>query len=131
MKTMITSALIATGLTLGAPLAAAQTSTDQSAPAQSTTEPTTPATPGGTMSAGATVSDAEVTAFAQSAAEIQKVQEDIALADADKQKQMVEILEKHSLTPQRFNEIAQTMQSDQALQERIRTAMQANASTAG
>tara|TARA_B100000678_G_scaffold52291_1_gene41765 strand:- start:929 stop:1285 length:357 start_codon:yes stop_codon:yes gene_type:complete len=112
MKTMIASALVATGLTMGAPVALAQSNSSDAMTAQ--------------PQAAATVSDAEVTAFAASAGEIQKVQADSSLEAADKQKQMVSILEKHSLTPQRFNEIAQAMQTDKALAMRIRTAMQAN-----
>ena len=112
MKTMIASTLVATGLTLCAPVALAQSNSSDAMTAQ----------PQATTS----VSDAEVTAFAASAGEIQKVQADSSVDAADKQKQMVSILEKHRLTPQRFNEIADQLQTDKTLATRVSTAMQAN-----
>ncbi|MBW4329582.1 DUF4168 domain-containing protein [Stakelama sp. CBK3Z-3] len=108
MKTIIASALVATGLIAGAPIAAAQSNTMMAEP-QAATD----------------VSDAEVESFAAAAGEMQALPDDSSTDAAAKQQQMLAILKKHNMKPERFNAIGKALQTDKDLQTRVGTAMQA------
>jgi hypothetical protein len=113
------STLITAAALLAAPAAFAQTAQTSPAPA----EPA-PAT-GGTTGAGTaatTVTDAEITQFATAALAVAKVRQDATVPDADKNAKMVEAITASGLPAARFNEIAQAMQSDTALNKKIQDA---------
>lgn len=112
--TMILSAAL-----LSAPAAMAQTTQTSPAPAAPAQEGTTGA---GTAATATAVTDAEVTQFATAALAAAKVRSDASVADADKNAKMVEAISATGLPPARFNEIAQAMQSDTALNKKIQEA---------
>jgi N-acetyl-gamma-glutamylphosphate reductase len=120
------SMLITAAALIAAPAAFAQTS--QTSPAPATTPGTAPAqgATGGTSGAGtaatATVTDTEVTQFATAALAVAKLRQDATVPDADKNAKMVEAITATGLAAPRFNEIAQAMQADQALNKRIQDA---------
>lgn len=117
-----TSMILAAAL-LCAPAAMAQTA--QTAPAPAEPAPAAPAQ-GGTTGAGtaatATVTDTEVTQFATAALSVAKLRQDATVPDADKNAKMVEAITATGLPAARFNEIAQAMQADTALNKRIQDA---------
>lgn len=100
--------------------------TSPSTPDASTSAPATAGTPDAGMAAQgsgtAAVSDAEVTQFASAALAVDKVRKDTSVAEADKNTKMVEAISSSGLQPARFNEIAQAMQADPALNKRIQEA---------
>jgi len=132
----------------------AQPTTPQTAPDQSTSpgsalpdaqpqdalppsEPTTPpadaaappadaAAPSTGAVASATVTDAEVSSYAEAASKVQEIAQNTALADDAKQQQMATAVTASGLEPQRFNEISQAVGADADLRARIQTAMAAH-----
>lgn len=100
--------------------------TTPATPDASTSAPATAGTPDAGMAAQGSgtgaVSDAEVTQFASAALAVDKVRKDTTVAEADKNTKMVEAISSSGLQPARFNEIAQAMQADPALNKRIQEA---------
>lgn len=115
------TSMILSAALLCAPAAMAQT---QTSPAPAEPAPAAPAQSGttGAGTAATTVSDAEITQFATAALAVAKVRQDAAVPDADKNAKMVEAITASGLPPARFNEIAQAMQSDTALNKKIQDA---------
>ena len=109
-----------TALAIGAFLIAAPAfaQTTQPAPSAPSAAPAAPGAPGAKVA----VSDEEVTKFATAAIGVEKIRSDATVAEADKQKTMLSQIQSSGLTPARFNEIAQAMQSDTQLQGRIQAA---------
>ncbi|MDT8758973.1 DUF4168 domain-containing protein [Sphingomonas psychrotolerans] len=104
----------------------AQTTQTSPAPAETQTAPGTAAPATGTSGSGtaatASFSDTEVSQFATAALAIGKIRQDAAVPEADKNAKSVEAITASGLTATRFNEIAQAMSSDQALNKRIQDA---------
>jgi hypothetical protein len=126
------STLIAAAAMLAAPAAFAQTT--QTSPAPPTTPPEAapaPGTSGAGTAATATVTDAEVTQFATAALAVGKIRQDAAVAEPDKNAKSVEAITASGLTAARFNEIAQSMQADPALNKRIQDAAAKQTPAAG
>lgn len=92
---------------------------DAGAPAPTTSAPAAP------TAASGPISDADVSKFAKAVVAVEAIQRDTSVAAADKQTQMAEKVEATGLEPAKFNQIAQTMQSDPALQAKISAAVQA------
>ncbi len=121
------STLIAAAALLATPAAFAQTTQTQT-PAQTSPAPAeSPAAPaGGTTGAGAaataTVTDAEISQFATAALAIGKIRQDAAVPEVDKNTKSVTAITATGLTAVRFNEIAQAMAADEALNKRIQAA---------
>jgi opacity protein-like surface antigen len=113
------TSMILSAALICAPAAMAQTTQTSPAPAAPAQEGTTGA---GTASTAAAVSDAEVTQFATAALAVAKVRQDATVPDAEKNAKMVEAITATGLPAQRFNEIAQAMQSDTALNKKIQDA---------
>jgi len=84
-----------------------------------------PAPPAAAPATPAPVSDAEVQQYATALSQVQAVQKDTTMAEADKQQAMIAKVQASGLAPQRFNEITQAYQNDPALQQRIQTALTA------
>lgn len=78
-----------------------------------------PAAPAAPAQAAAPVTDTEVSQFATAAVAGGKIQNDTTIPAADKTAKLVEAITATGLTADRFNEIAQKMQSDPALAKRI------------
>jgi hypothetical protein len=118
------SLLISSAALLFAPAAIGQTAQTAPAPAASPTATATPDANAGTTATttAAPVTDAEVTQFATAALAAGKVREDASIAEADKNARMVEAITATGLPATRFNEIAQAMQADPALNKRIQAA---------
>jgi hypothetical protein len=116
------------GILIGAALLAAPAAFAQDAPTSPSTQdaPATTEAPAAGMAAqgsgAAAVSDAEVTQFASAALAVDKLRKDTAIPEADKNTKMVEAISSSGLQPARFNEIAQAMQADPALNKRIQEA---------
>ncbi|RYD46650.1 MAG: DUF4168 domain-containing protein [Sphingomonadales bacterium] len=112
---------------VSAPAAFAQTAQQTApatpAPAAPMAAPAAPATP-------APVTDAEVTQFATAAVAAGKIQNDAAIAADAKTPKIVEAITASGLTPERFNEIAQMLPSDAALNKRVTDAAAALAPAA-
>jgi hypothetical protein len=132
------SMLITAAALLAAPAAFAQdaqtappTSADSSAQTGATTDSSAQTGTTGSGTAATTVSDTEVTQFATAAVAAAKVRSDATVPDADKNAKMVEAITASGLPPARFNEIAQAMQSDTALNKRIQDAAASQAPAAG
>ncbi|MDP5279347.1 DUF4168 domain-containing protein [Sphingomonas sp. DG1-23] len=107
------------------PAAFAQTteSPAQTSPAPAEAPPAAaPGTSGSGTAAAAPVTEAEVTQFATAALAIGKIRQDAAVPEADKNTKSVAAITATGLTAVRFNEIAQTMQGDPALNKRIQDA---------
>ncbi|UUL82943.1 DUF4168 domain-containing protein [Sphingomonas qomolangmaensis] len=109
-------------------MAPTQTAPDaQMQPAPTTGAPTSSTAP--TTAAPATssgpISDTDVSQFAKAVVAVEAVQKDTTIAAADKQTKMAEKVQATGLDPAKFNQIAQTMQSDPALQAKISAAVQA------
>ena len=109
----------------------AQTTPPQTTPPQSAMPQTTPPT---TAAPASSYTDTDIDEFATAAIAVQKIQQDSAVPDADKQTQMAAAVKSSGLTADKFNAIARASQSDPALMKRIQTAaaskMQAAPSTA-
>lgn len=75
----------------------------------------------------ASVTDAEVTQFATAAVAAGKINADANVAAADKTAKIVEAITATGLTAERFNQIAQALQADPALNKRIQDAAAAQA----
>jgi len=97
--------------------ALAQTTPQASPPA--TTPPAASAAP---AAPAASYTDADVDQFATAALAVQKIQQDAAVPDTDKQTRMSAAVTSSGLTPEKFNAIATASQSDPALMKRIQTA---------
>ena len=121
------SMLIPAAALLATPAAFAQTAQTQT-PAQTSPAPAeappaaAPGTTGSGTAATATVSDTEVSQFATAALAIGKIRQDAAVPEADKNAKSVTAITSAGLTAVRFNEIAQAMSADQALNKRIQAA---------
>jgi len=113
------TSMILSAALICAPAAMAQTAQTSPAPAAPAQEGTTGA---GTASTATAVTDAEVTQFATAALAVAKVRQDAAVPDAEKNAKMVEAITATGLPAKRFNEIAQAMQSDTALNKKIQDA---------
>lgn len=136
------SMMMAGAALLIAPAALAQTGTT-TAPAGTQTAPsaqtapgapaagTTATTPAAPAASGGAVTEAEVTQFASAALAVEKIRKDTTVAEADKNAKMVEAITSSGLPATRFNEIAQAMQADPALNKRIQTAAAAQTKPAG
>ncbi|UZK69427.1 DUF4168 domain-containing protein [Sphingomonas sp. S1-29] len=109
-------------------MAPTQTSPDaQMQPAPTTGAPTSSTAPATAAPATASgpISDTDVSKFAKAVVAVEAIQKDTTIAAADKQTQMAEKVQATGLDPAKFNQIAQTMQSDTALQAKISAAVQA------
>ncbi len=118
---------ILAGATLAiAPAALAQTApqTPPADPAQTAPAPAAP-------QAAGPVSEAEVGQFATAALEIDKIRKDTATPEADKGTKMAAAATAAGLTPERFNAIGQSMQTDTALNKRIQAAASAKLAASG
>ncbi|AQR74310.1 DUF4168 domain-containing protein [Sphingomonas sp. LM7] len=120
------NSMLITAALLAAPAAFAQDAqTTSPAPPTTAAPATDPSAQTGTTGSGtaaALVSDAEVSQFATAAVAAAKVRSDATVPDADKNAKMVEAISATGLPPARFNEIAQAMQADTALNKRIQDA---------
>lgn len=67
----------------------------------------------------ASFSDTDIQAYVKSLTDVQRIDQDTALAQEQKQAGMVEAIKAAGLTPQKFNEISVASQSDPGLQQRI------------
>jgi hypothetical protein len=74
--------------------------------------PATPAAP-------AQVTDAEVAKFTTALLAVEKIRKDTAVAETDKQTKMAAKINEAGLDPARYNEIAQSVQTDAALKQRV------------
>jgi hypothetical protein len=83
---------------------------------------TSPATPQQGSTAPATVSQTEVDQFALAALRVQQIAHDQAVTQEQKQAAMTAAVQKTGLPPQRFNQIAEATQSDEALNARVQAA---------
>jgi hypothetical protein len=70
----------------------------------------------------ANVSDSEVDRFALAALMVEQIARDEALEQEQKQATMAAAVQQTGLEPQRFNEIAEAVQADQELNERVQVA---------
>ncbi|MEW4466853.1 DUF4168 domain-containing protein [Parasphingorhabdus sp. JC815] len=70
----------------------------------------------------ASVTDSEVDLFALAAMKVEKIAADETLDQTQKQASMSSAVQDTGLAPQRFNEIAIALQTDQALNERVQLA---------
>lgn len=137
---IITHALAATAiLAVSTPALAQSMTPGQTAPgATMGNDPTTaapqPATPSTTPAAPQTasgpISDAEVGQFAKAVVALDAIQKDTTTPETEKQAKMAAKVQEHGLEPVKFNQIAQTAQSDPALQAKVQTAIQAEAGSA-
>jgi hypothetical protein len=93
----------------------------QDAAAPAAPQEAAPAAP----AAAGPVSDAEVSQFATAVVEVEKINKDASVAPAEKQTQMASAVTSAGLTPERFNSIASTMNTDSALQAKVGAAIQA------
>lgn len=132
---IITHMLAATAmLTVSVPVLA-QTMPTQTAPgapmgnepAAATPQSVAPAAP---QTASGPISDAEVGKFAKAVVALDAIQKDTTTPAAEKQARMAAKVQEHGLEPAKFNQIAQTAQSDPALQAKVQTAIQAEAGAA-
>ncbi len=110
MKMMTTTIAITATLTL-APAVLAQATAPGAA--------TAPA------ASGSSFSDDDLKKFASAAIELNKIQSDTSVAQADKQPKMVAAVQASGLDPQKFNTIAKAAQTDTALQQKIQAAVAA------
>ena len=97
------------------PAADTQPATEAAEPAPATPASESAATP-------APVTDAEVDLFALAAKKVQDIAGDETLDQTAKQAAMATAVQETGLDPQRFNEIATAIQTDQALNERVQLA---------
>ncbi|HEX5536624.1 MAG TPA: DUF4168 domain-containing protein [Sphingobium sp.] len=67
-------------------------------------------------------SDAELRQFADAAIEVQKIQQDQSVAQADKQAKMAAAVQQSGLGTERFNQIAEASRADAQLMQRIQAA---------
>lgn len=125
------SMLITAAALLAAPAAFAQDAQTTSPAPPTSAEPSAPAGTTGSGTAATTVSDTEVSQFATAAVAAAKIRSDATVAEADKNTKMVEAITASGLPPARFNEIAQAMQSDTALNKRIQDAAAKQTPAAG
>jgi hypothetical protein len=87
-----------------------------------TAAPSSPAPAAAPAPAAGSYTDDELKKFAAAAIEINKIQSDAAVSDADKQPKMLAAVQASGLDPNRFNEIATAAQSDPGLQQKISAA---------
>jgi hypothetical protein len=125
------SMLITAAALLAAPAAFAQDAQTTSPAPPTSADSSAQAGTTGSGTAASTVSDTEVSQFATAAVAAAKVRSDATVPDADKNAKMVEAITASGLPPARFNEIAQAMQSDTALNKRIQDAAATQAPAAG
>lgn len=112
------SSIALTAALIAAPAALAQTTPQAPAQTAPQTAPTTPAAPA--AAAAAPVTDAEVTQFATAAIAAGKINADTTIAAADKTDRIVAAITGSGLTAERFNQIAQMIPGDPALDKRIK-----------
>ncbi len=79
----------------------------------------------------ATVTDAELTQFVDIVMQGQGIQNDTTMSDADKQSAMVTIISESDLGMTRFTEVAQAIDADPALQQRVQAAVMERLGAAG
>jgi hypothetical protein len=94
-------------------------------PADATAPPADATAPSTGAVASATVTDAEVSSYAEAATKVQEIAKNATLPDDAKQQQMASAVTAAGLEPQRFNEISQAVGADAELRARIQTAMAA------
>ncbi len=90
--------------------------------AQAAAAPASPAAPAAPSAGAAKFSDADIKLFAAAAVAVTKIQQDSAIADAEKQPKMLAALQASGIAPEKFNEIGQAAAADPALQQRIQAA---------
>lgn len=83
-------------------------------------EPAAPATP---AAGAATVSDAQVDAFAAATVKVQAIDADTSIAAEQKQEKMRAAVTEAGLDAATYNKIGQALASDTALRTRVQTAM--------
>jgi hypothetical protein len=110
------------GILMGAALLATPAFAQDATQTAPSTQPAAPAAAPAAPAGAATVSDAEVKQFASAALAVEKVRKDAAVPEGDKNGKMVEAIGASGLPPARFNEIAEAMQADPALNKRIQEA---------
>ena len=71
----------------------------------------------------ATISDAEIQAYANVAVELNKIQSDASLSEADKSAQMTAAVQKSGLDPARFNAITEAASKDPQLKQKLQEAV--------
>lgn len=70
-----------------------------------------------------TFSDAEIQTYAGVAAQINKIQSDAAIPEADKQAQMAAAVQKSGLDVAKFNAITEASKTDPVLQQKLQAAV--------
>lgn len=134
MKTFTTALAASAVLAFATPALAQSMSQTQPAPEAampSTTAPQAAApAPAAPQTASGPITDAEVTSFAKAVVALDPIQKDAALAEPEKQAKMAAKVQESGLEPAKFNQIAQTAQSDPALQTKVQAAIQAQAGAA-
>lgn len=70
----------------------------------------------------ASYTDTDIQAYVKSLTDVQRIDQDTALAQEAKQASMVAAIEAAGLTPKKFNEISMASQSDPGIQQRIQDA---------
>lgn len=78
-----------------------------------------PAPPTAASPSATSFSDTELEQYVRAALAVQRVQQDQAMPDTDKQAKMAQAVQQEGLSPERFNEVASAAQADPALQQRI------------
>ena len=71
----------------------------------------------------ATISDAEIQAYANVAVELNKIQSDASLSEADKSAQMTAAVQKSGIDPARFNAITEAASKDPQLKQKLQEAV--------
>lgn len=108
------------------PADATQPGSDPAAPAPTTSDPTTtaanPAT-GAATAAPTSFSQDQIDGFGQAYVKIQDVTADTTMDQSQKQTAMVQAVTESGIDPQTFNAIAEKMQSDPALHEKVQLAV--------
>ena len=96
-------------------IARAQDSTSPTVPPAASPPAPAPSAPG----QAASFTDAELEQYVKAALSVQKLQQDTAIPETDKQTKMAAAVQGAGLTPEKFNQIATASQADTALQQRI------------
>ncbi|MBB5712212.1 DUF4168 domain-containing protein [Sphingomonas xinjiangensis] len=97
------------------------------ATAQASPQATGPQAAAPAPATSATVSETEVHRFAGAALTITRAQKDATVSDDDRHKKAADAVAASGIAPDRFNAIAQGMNADPALKQRIQTAALAQA----
>lgn len=99
---------------------------EQLPPSDAGAPPADPAAPAASAATASSVTDAEVSSYAEAATKVQKIAQDASLPDEAKQQQMASAVTEAGLQPQRFNEISKAIGADPELRARIQTALAAH-----